>query len=223
MTSEIREHNGLQYLIHFPEHYDESKTYPVLLYLHGAGSRSGIQTLYNCALIREAQKREDFPFIIIAPYCAEHSWVDLWEHLKAFVKMITAAPYTDKKRLYLTGASMGGYATWQLAMSMPEYFAAIAPICGGGLYAFAGRLVNIPVWAFHGALDKTVYVEESEKMVDAINRCGGNAKLTIYPENAHDSWSDTYANSELYAWLLQHENSNALALIDEYNDAKAYG
>ena len=223
MTSDIREYNGLQYLIHFPEHYDEHKTYPVLLYLHGAGSRTGIQTLYNNALIREAQKREDFPFIIIAPYCLDNSWFDLWERLKDFVKMIAAAPYTDNKRLYLTGASMGGYASWQLAMSMPEYFAAIVPICGGGMYWNAGRLVNIPVWAFHGALDTTVLLRESELMVDAVNHHGGSAKLTVYPENAHDAWSDTYANSELYAWLLQYENSNAVVLTDEYTDAKTYG
>lgn len=223
MKSSVREHNGLKYLIHFPEHYDESKTYPVILSVHGAGTREDFQTMYDNVLYVEADKHADFPFIIVAPHCPENTWFDLWEHLMDFAKMVAAAPYTDKKRLYLTGASMGGYATWQLAMSLPEYFAAIAPICGGGMYWNAGRLVNIPVWAFHGALDRDVLPRESELMVDAVNRRGGNAKLTIYPENGHNAWTDTYENPELYTWFLQHENNNAVALTDEYNDAKTYG
>ena len=223
MKSFVREHNGLKYLIHFPEHYDENKIYPVILSLHGAGTREDFGAMYDTALYVEADQHADFPFIIVAPHCPENTWLDLWEHLMDFARMVAAAPYTDKKRLYLTGASMGGYATWQLAMSMPEYFAAIAPVCGGGMYWNAGRLVNIPVWAFHGALDKTVLPRESELMVDAVNRCGGNARLTIYPENGHNAWTDTYENPELYTWFLQHENNNAVALADEYNDAKTYG
>ena len=64
---------------------------------------------------------------------------------------------------------MGGYGTWQLAISMPEAFAAIVPICGGGMYWDAGRLKKVPVWAFHGDSDPTVFPEESVKMVNAVN------------------------------------------------------
>ena len=118
---------------------------------------------------------------------------------------------------------MGGYATWQLAMSVPELFAAIVPICGGGMYWNAGRLANVPVWAFHGARDKSVFMEESVKMVNAVNKRGGNARLTIYPENGHNCWTDTYGNPALYEWFLTHTNSNAQALIDEYNNSKDFG
>jgi predicted peptidase len=99
---------------------------------------------------------------------------------------------------------MGGYGTWQLAVSVPDAFAAMIPVCGGGMYWDAGRLKKIPIWAFHGALDKTVLPEESLKMVAAVNGKGGKAKLTIYPNNAHDAWTDTYSNPEVYAWLLEH-------------------
>ena len=123
----------------------------------------------------------------------------------------------------MTGGSMGGYATWQLAMSMPEYFAAIAPVCGGGMYWNARRIVNIPIWAFHGGKDPTVFPEESKKMVDAVNKRGGNAKLTIYPENGHDAWTDTYSNPELYRWLLSHTNQNPPVLSDDYSSPHLYG
>jgi pimeloyl-ACP methyl ester carboxylesterase len=93
---------------------------------------------------------------------------------------------------------------YQLAMAIPEAFAAIVPVCGGGMYWAAKRLVDVPVWAFHGAQDKTVLPEESLHMVAKVNAFGGNAKLTLYPNNAHDAWTDTYSNPEVYAWLLEH-------------------
>ena len=122
------------------------------------------------------------------------------------------------------GASMGGYAVWQLAMSMPEYFAAIVPICGGGMYWNAGRLIHVPVWAFHGAKDATVLLEESVKMVEAVNKKGGNAKLTIYPNTKHDSWTATYSNYEVFQWLLTHRRPHAEAEADNsYADVKKFG
>ena len=104
---------------------------------------------------------------------------------------------------------MGGYAVWQLAMSMPDCFAAIVPICGGGMYWNAGRLAGLPIWAFHGGKDEYIFPEESQKMVDAVSRNGGKAKLTVYPENAHDVWCDTYSNPQVYSWLLSNTNNKS--------------
>jgi len=125
-------------------------------------------------------------------------------------------------RVYLMGFSMGGYGTWQLAMSIPNMVAAIVPICGGGMYWNAGRLMNVPVWAFHGKEDALVYVEESEKMVRAVNKNGGKAKLTIYPECGHDSWSETYKNPEVFEWLLSKTNKTG-ELKQNFKDSKLYG
>jgi len=83
--------------------------------------------------------------------------------------------------------------------------------------------VNVPIWAFHGALDETVLVEESMKMVDAVNKKGGNAKLTVYPENRHDAWSDTYKNPDVFKWLLGNVNKNKAELNDEYKGSDIYG
>ena len=110
----------------------------------------------------------------------------------------------DQDRVYLTGLSMGGYGTWALASKYPDRFAAIAPICGGGTMIMALGLKDMPVWAFHGAKDQVVPLAESERMVETINARGGNAKLTVYPEAGHDSWTKSYDNQELYDWLLSH-------------------
>lgn len=214
----------LRYLIKYPEGFSENRKYPVILFLHGAGTRGDdIQKLHSNPYFLQIEKYEQFPFVTVAPLCSEDTWFDLWEHLENLVLEITKLPFADRDALYLVGNSMGGYAAWQLAMSMPEHFAAIVPICGGGMYWNAGRLVNVPVWAFHGAKDPTVFLEESVRMVDAVNACGGNAKLTIYPENGHDAWNDTYSNPDVFAWLLQHRNENIHTYCDGYDKSDIYG
>ena len=110
----------------------------------------------------------------------------------------------DTRRIYLTGLSMGGYGTWATATRYPDRFAAIAPICGGGEVLLANLLKDTPIWAFHGDADTVVPLSKSQEMVEAVNRSGGNAKLTIYPGVNHDSWTQTYNNDALYEWFLSH-------------------
>ena len=117
---------------------------------------------------------------------------------------------------------MGGYGAWQLAMSLNDAFAAVIPVCGGGMYWNAGRLKNTPVWAFHGAKDRVVFCEESQKMVNAVNAKGGNAKLTVYPENGHDSWTDTYGNREVWEWMLSQRKKAGEVQSEKY-DGKQFG
>lgn len=215
----------LRYVIHYPDGFDETKLWPVLFHFNGAGSRG--DDISPCLNVRSvtlgAKAFPEYPFVTVVPLCSADTWFDLWEHLEELVRYIAARPFTDRKRIYLTGGSMGGYATWQLAMSMPEYFAAIAPVCGGGMYWNAGRIASIPVWAFHGGKDSVVLPEESQKMVTAVNQKGGNAQLTIYPENGHDAWTDTYSNPELYRWFLSHTKRNAPAVSDDFRDPEIYG
>ena len=112
----------------------------------------------------------------------------------------------DNERVYLKGISMGGYGSWTLATSYPKRFAAIVPICGGGKRISGWRLKDVPVWAFHGAKDNVVPLRESEEMVESVKRSGGDAKLTVYPDANHDSWTKTYDNPEVYEWLLGNRN-----------------
>ena len=112
----------------------------------------------------------------------------------------------DESRIYCTGLSMGGYGTWALGGQNPKRFAAFAPICGGGSRTDARQISKKPVWVFHGAKDRTVPLEESQRMVDALKRRGGKPKFTIYPEAGHDSWTKSYDNPKLYEWFLSHKN-----------------
>ena len=215
---------SLEYLIDFPEDYKEGKRYPVVVFLHGAGTRGNdIAVLERNSFMAVNKRYSEFSFITVAPHCKEGVWFDHFETLKRFVLAVANADYADASRIYLVGNSMGGYGTWQLGMSMPETFAAIIPICGGGMYWNAHTLVNVPVWAFHGDRDSIVSCDESKKMVDAVNRAGGCAKLKIYTNTDHDSWTATYNNREVFEWLLSQRNQNVKALVDSYSSNQDFG
>jgi predicted peptidase len=194
-----------QYILVLPKGYDkQEKTWPLILFLHGAGERgSNLEKVKAHGPIKYAQKNKDFPFVLVCPQCPEEQWWST-EVLINLLDDIVSQYNIDRSRIYLTGLSMGGFGTWDLASMYPDRFAAIAPVCGGGLPFYAGRLKNIPVWAFHGDKDNVVPLEKSREMVNAVNIAGGNAKLTIYPNLGHDSWTVTYDNKELYDWFLSN-------------------
>jgi len=182
---------------------DPNTKYPTLLLLHGAGTRGTDLNQIRTGRGLVNAEQLDVKLRIYAPQCYANTWFEIFEQLIEFAEFVKNEPNTDPDRYYIAGASMGGYTTWQLGMTRPKLFAAMAPICGGGMYWNAGRLKNIPVWAFHGALDNAVYVTESINMVNAVNRAGGNAKLTIYPKAEHNAWEPTYSNPEFWQWMLQ--------------------
>lgn len=197
---------SLKYLLYIPKDYGKSdEKWPLILFLHGAGERGDNLDLVEKHGPPKIVKTKEMPFIIVSPQCPADSW---WpkqnEVLIALLDDIVKRYNVDTDRIYLTGLSMGGYGTWSLACDYPERFAAIAPICGGGEPLFGPRLRNVPVWAFHGAKDNVVPLDRSEIMVQSVKKVGGDARLTVYPEAGHDSWTATYDNPELYEWFLKH-------------------
>lgn len=198
-----------QYLLYLPESYPTNKgKWPLMFFLHGAGERGdSIALVKTHGPPKIVQHKKDFPFILISPQCPKG---DRWSSpnqldlLTALLGEIVSTYRVDTDRIYLTGLSMGGYGTWSLALKHPNKFAAIVPICGGGDPNKVCEIKHVPTWVFHGAKDKTVPIERSEEMVDALNACNGNVKFTVYPEAEHDSWTETYHNPELYTWLLKY-------------------
>ncbi len=203
------------YLLFLPKGYEAkgAKKWPLMLFLHGAGERgSDLRKVAAHGPPKLVKNRPDFPFIVVSPQCPTDAvWSD--ETLLALLDDVIARHRVDQKRVYLTGLSMGGYGTWSLGVKHPERFAAIAPICGGGetinvllsSRAKSTALKSLGVWAFHGAKDGVVKLEESQRMVDALKRAGvKDLELTVYLNADHDSWTETYANEKLYEWFLKH-------------------
>lgn len=195
-----------QYLLYLPRGYTAAaaERWPLLLFLHGAGERGeDLELVKKHGPPKLIEQGRDLPFIVVSPQCPVGEW---WspDVLMTLLDEVCEQHRVDETRLYLTGLSMGGYGTWKLALSHPDRFAAIVPICGGGNPHLCVRLRGVPVWVFHGAKDGVVPVRESEVMVTALERAGGTPKLTVYPDAQHDSWTATYENPELYEWLLRH-------------------
>ena len=193
---------------------DAEKKWPLILFLHGAGERgSDVWKVATHGPPKVVGTNANFPFIVVSPQCPSGQ---LWSRdvLLALLDKTIASYRVDTNRIYLTGLSMGGYGTWDLGLAHAEKFAAIVPICGGGEFisaCWAAAIRPRPLrawecWAFHGGKDPTVPLQESERMVELVKRVGlKDAKLTVYPEAGHDSWTKAYSNPELYDWLLQHE------------------
>jgi predicted peptidase len=206
----------VNYLLFLPKGYEPKaqKQWPLILFLHGAGERgTNIWKVATHGPPKQVASQPAFQFIVVSPQCAErrHWSADV---LLALLDEVTAKYAVDRRRIYLTGLSMGGYGTWDLGLSYPERFAAIAPICGGGQMISlllssrdkGSAVKTLGVWAFHGGKDPVVPLEESQRMIEALKKVGAqDVKLTVYPEAGHDSWTETYRNPQLYEWLLQHE------------------
>ena len=192
----------MEYLLFLPKGYDQSnKRWPLMLFLHGAGeSGTNLAKVKTHGPPKIVESKPDFPFILVSPQSPRGGWNN--DTLNALLDNVIRKYHVDKRRVYLTGLSMGGFGTWSLAAANPKRFAAIAPICGGGNTADAKKLATLPIWVFHGAKDPTVPVQRSREMVEAIKAAGGDIKYTEYPEAGHDSWTETYDNPALYEWLL---------------------
>ena len=197
----------MSYLLYLPNGYEQQESWPLLLFLHGSGERGeDLELVKKHGPPKLIAAGKEFPLIVVSPQCPKGRW---WEpiELVALLNDLSDKYKVDHDRVYVTGLSMGGFGTWQLASYAPDRLAAIAPICGGGEKYWVKQFAHLPVWAFHGAKDTGVPPERSQLMVDELNKNGGHPKLTIYPEAGHDSWTETYDNPELYAWLLEQKRS----------------
>ena len=195
----------IDYLFYLPKEYkaDTIKKWPLLIFLHGSGEQGNdLDKIKVHGLPKLIDQGKDFPFIVVSPQ-AQRGWNS--EDLFAMILDIKNKYRIDDERVYLTGLSMGGFGTWDLAEKHPELFAAIAPICGGGNTKDAWKLGYMPIWCFHGAKDPVVPLKFSAAMVEAVKTMNPEVLFTIYPDKLHDSWTITYDNPELYEWLLKHK------------------
>ena len=200
-------HYNFQYVKYLPKDFDPEKKYPLVFFLHGAGERGDdLDVACRHGFMKHVRESgAEYPFLFVAPQCPDGKyWGCYTESLLAFLDDICKMLPVDMDRIYLTGLSMGGTGTWMLAMAAPERFAAIAPICGSGIYWYGGILNKIPVMVYHGDCDETVPVQNSLEMVKSVNKHGGNAQMKILYGVGHDAWNAAYAGDELYRWLLSH-------------------
>ncbi|MEO8017966.1 MAG: prolyl oligopeptidase family serine peptidase [Pseudomonadota bacterium] len=202
----VRETVAGRMLLYLPRNFrsDSGKKYPLLVFLHGSGEIGvDIELIKKHGPPQWLETRTDFPFIVASPQSPLPEVRGFDPHmLDAMLDELLERLPIDRDRVYLTGLSLGGIWSYGWAALRPERFAAIVPMSGRWDTEDACRLKDVPVWAFHGELDDAVPLAGDSAMVDAVNRCGGQAKLTVFPGEGHEIWEHAYADPALYAWLL---------------------
>lgn len=213
------------YIVYLPHDYDAKKSWPVILFLHGAGERGGdamrATQIGVAAAIRH--ERDLVPAVVVFPIAGAN---DLWlgetaeAAMHALDKTIEEF-HGDRDRVYLTGLSMGGYGAYHLALAHPDRFAAMVVVCGGLLphetvvrqspltmkaddpYAFTAKAIkHIPIWIFHGADDPVLPVDEGRRMAEQLKLAGADVHYTEYPGVGHNSWDRAYADRAMWTWLF---------------------
>ena len=192
----------------------EGEESPLVLFLHGSGERGDDNTQQLRHGVKSFIEGQDArPCFVAAPQCPRGQWWDP-EHVIEFAEAMIATAGVDRDRVYITGLSMGGVGTWQVTGRRPELFAAAIPVCGFGELERASRLTPMPLWVFHGSDDRVLPVKHSRAMVEAIRAAGGAPKYTEYAGVAHDSWTRTYANPDVHAWLFNQRRPAPVVLKD---------
>ena len=183
-----------------------------MLFLHGRGESDGpLSVVAKWGPPKLADRGDDLPYILVSPQCPKEGfWNDETRQagLDKLLQEISAKYRIDKKKIILTGLSMGGFGSWKLAANYPKRFSCAVPICGIGEVEDAPKLVDLPIWAFHGTEDDVVPLDGSAKMVEAIKQAGGaEVRFTTLEHVGHNSWSAPYAMPELYQWMLSQSAS----------------
>jgi predicted peptidase len=219
----------MPYRLYVPAGYDSNKAYPLVLSLHGAGQRGKDNLGQLCAYVAgwmSPQVQDKHPCFVLMPQCPDQQqWVDTpWEKgsyptaqvqisgsmtlAMEILEAVRKQYSIDPSRLYVMGASMGGYGTWDVIVRFPDVFAAAVPVCGAGDPAMASKLVNVPIWAFHGDNDLTVPVSGTTDMVRAIQQAGGSrVRVTLYQGVGHAVCVSAWSEEGLVEWVFQQRLS----------------
>ncbi|WP_218162128.1 dienelactone hydrolase family protein [Chitinophaga sp. CF118] len=227
-------HNGdtLRYRMLLPVNYDSQKSYPLVIFLHGAGERGGdnaAQLLHGGSLFLKDSLRQQYPSFVIFPQCPKDStWAPLrlnrdntgkvtglifsendrepvpGQMVKSLLDSLLKTGKINSKKVYIGGLSLGGMGTFDLITRYPKVWAAAFPICGAGNAATAARFAKVPVWIFHGGADPVVPVTFSQDYYKALKALNADVQYTEYPGVGHNSWDNVFAEPGLLKWLFSN-------------------
>lgn len=225
----IQNGDTLPYRILLPEEYDSSRSYPLVIFLHGRGEsgRDNEKQLANgSALFLRDSIRKKYPAIVVFPQCAANSY---WSNVQtiadakgkrdfyfvpdgeASLSMKLLISLTSnlqvrykirKEQVYVMGLSMGGMGTFEIVRRKPGFFAAAIAICGGADPATATAMKKTKWWIFHGGKDDVVLPIYSDRMQAALKKAGAAVRYTVFPEANHNSWDPAFREPDLLKWLF---------------------
>ena len=229
----IQEKDTLPYRILYPNNFSPDKSYPLVLFLHGAGERGNDnkkQLAHGASIFATKENRENYPAIVVFPQCSSDSfWSNAavdpskprserlvfkeggapnipMELTLQLIDSLVSKPFVIKNKVYVAGLSMGGMGTFEILYRRPTMFAAAIPICGGGNPKTVSEYAaNTAIWVAHGAKDDVVNPRYSVEMVDALLRAGGDPRFTLYEDANHNSWDSVFAEPDFLSWLFSKQ------------------
>jgi predicted peptidase len=232
----------MPYRLFIPSNYDQSKSYPLVLFLHGGGENGDdnekqLHGTEGATVWAEPAEQAKRPAFVLAPQARAYFGGDPKLPIGGFgitrnrdserymdevltpssdvrlalriLERVLGEYNIDRKRVYVTGLSQGGFGTWNISLLRPDLFAAMIPIAGGGDPTQMGKLVNKPIWAFHAEDDPVIPVTYSRNSINALRQMGGHPMYTELPSgtffepNEHFSWVYAYKNEAVREWLFK--------------------
>jgi hypothetical protein len=195
----------MRYQFMKPLDYDPQTKYPLVVCLHHGGTHGNdnVSQLGADPAPYLSSNRKKYPAFFLMPQCPQGlGWGNIDSSIFSIIDLLEDEFSIDTTRRYVMGISGGGYGSWHFIAARPEMFAAAIPICGGGDLNLASKIVDIPVWAFHGEEDNLVPVRLSRDMIDAMRKAGGNPKYTEFPDAGHNIWGQVAGTPGLLDWLF---------------------
>jgi hypothetical protein len=194
---------GYSYVLRFPENFKKNKKYPLVVFLHG-GINSDPRRLNGRVLtVNNFFIPENDQYIIASPIKLGIDWSP--KKIQDVIADIESQLKIDKKRIYLTGLSMGGRGTFIVAAELPDLFAAIMPLSPHHTpYSYlnlASKVSHLPIFLHHSTNDKTSKFSIAEKMSEELEKFNANIIFDI-GEFGHSGWNKIYKNPENINWLL---------------------
>ena len=208
----------ISYQVYYPDNWQDL---PLVVFLHGAGERgTDISHVDRWALPRLITEGLQLPAVVLCPQCpCQYVWDTLVREVKSLTDKVAEEFEIKKDRICITGASMGGFGTWSMGLTYPDYFAAIAPVAGGGMVWRTPNLKNTPVFAVHGDADTVVPLVYSQLMVDAVKENGGKAELVVLSGAGHgDGIEAAYEKTELIEWLLKQRRTDFEPVAEAFSE-----
>ena len=211
------------YRLYRPEEASAEDPLPLVIFLHGMGemgddNKKQLKRLPTQMLTEPHLMRHKA--FVLAPQCTDGFWSPISRRgggslddrqptpsMQAVIKKIRELAQNtaiDRSRIYVTGLSMGGFGSWDLAARHPDWFAAVVPICGGGSAATAETLAesDLPIWNFHGDRDSVVDIKYSRRIVNAIRDAGGQVGHTELRGIGHNAWNIAYGPHGGMEWMF---------------------
>ena len=221
------------YRVWLPPHYTRLRRWPVILFLHGSGERGDDNVSQLANGLPEALQEHAalYPSIVVVPQCRDgEEWYGKMETQALAALEASIDEFRgDRRRVVVTGISMGGAGAWYMGR-LPHRFAAIVPVSGevvrqpGDPFpdppprdlaaildtfdphdALAKVIAPTPVWVFHGAQDDEIPVSEARDMVAALQAQHDPVRYTEYPDAGHNAWDRAYGDPQLAAWINQQQ------------------